>query len=266
MSSNMQKDVSADVLEQGEAPVSDETGAQAQSGKDDAKGISRRGLCIGVGGIAALGIFGSLRYIGHNPLVHPPGGADESHLISACVRCEKCYEACPRKIIQPSHIEDGLLGMRAPKLNFDSNYCDFCGEENGGVPRCVMVCPTNALKLGAGEANADGSVISDEDASPAADGSVQKKPLIILGKAAIDTNTCMAYRQTGCRKCYDNCPYGAISLNTTSSELSNPLPVVDTDKCNGCGACESVCISLTAGSIVEGATERAIKVRPLSEV
>ena len=42
MSSNMQKDVSADVLEQGEAPVSDETGAQAQSGKDDAKGISRR--------------------------------------------------------------------------------------------------------------------------------------------------------------------------------------------------------------------------------
>ena len=33
--------------------------------------------------------------------------------------------------------------------------------------------------------------------------------------------------------------------------------------CNGCGACESVCVSLQNGSISAGATERAIVVRPL---
>lgn len=60
MTANMQKDDKG-VLEQGEAPVSGETGAQAQAGQESSKGISRRGLCIGVGGIAALGIFGSLR-------------------------------------------------------------------------------------------------------------------------------------------------------------------------------------------------------------
>ena len=38
---------------------------------------------------------------------------------------------------------------------------------------------------------------------------------------------------------------------------------IDRDKCNGCGACESVCVSLQNGSISAGATERAIVVRPL---
>ena len=41
---------------------------------------------------------------------------------------------------------------------------------------------------------------------------------------------------------------------------------IDRDKCNGCGACESVCVSLQNGSISEGATARAIVVHPLDEV
>ena len=43
-------------------------------------------------------------------------------------------------------------------------------------------------------------------------------------------------------------------------------PIVLEDKCNGCGACESVCVSLQNGSISEGATARAIVVHPLDEV
>jgi ferredoxin-type protein NapG len=38
--------------------------------------------------------------------------------------------------------------------------------------------------------------------------------------------------------------------------------VVIADKCNGCGACESVCVSLKEGSISSGATKRAIVVEP----
>ncbi len=37
------------------------------------------------------------------------------------------------------------FGMRTPTFNFDVNYCDFCSEENGGVPLCVLNCPTEAL-------------------------------------------------------------------------------------------------------------------------
>ena len=136
-------------------------------------GITRRTLCVGGASIAALIAMGSLRYVGHNPLPRPPGGQDESHLVSACIRCERCYEVCPRQVIVPAHIEDGLLGMRTPTFNFDVNYCDFCSEENGGVPLCVLNCPTEALVL-------------PEGATP---------ENTIMGKAVIDQYQCLAFRE-----------------------------------------------------------------------
>lgn len=217
--------------------------AERPKGESEPRSVSRRTLCIGVGSTAVLLGLGALRYAGHNPLVRPPGGQDESHLVSACIRCERCYEVCPRKVIVPAHIEDGLLGMRSPALNFDANYCDFCQEENGGVPLCCEVCPTDALSLAEG-ATADAT---------------------ILGLAVIDQWQCLAYRETGCRECYDAC---CEARETPAIELTNdastPRPVVIAENCNGCGACESACISLSAGSIAEGAQARAIVVKPLS--
>ena len=212
--------------------------------KKRAKGpmsVSRRTLFIGAGSTAALLGLGALRYVGHNPLCRPPGGQDEAHLVSACIRCEKCYEACPRGVIVPAHIEDGLLGMRSPALNFDANFCDYCTEENGGDPLCVRVCPTEALQLPA-------------NAAP---------ETVIIGLAVIDESQCLAFRDTGCRYCYDACPYEAIEL---SGEGANPRVTVIADKCNGCGACESVCVSLKAGSIASGAQERAVVIKPLDTV
>lgn len=207
------------------------------------RSVSRRALCIGAGSTAVLLGLGALRYAGHNPLVRPPGGQDEAHLVSACIRCERCYEVCPRKVIVPAHIEDGLLGMRSPMLSFDVNYCDFCQEENGGTPLCCEVCPTDALSLSEG---------STADTT-------------ILGLAVIDQWQCLAYRETGCRECYDAC---CEARETPAIELTNdastPRPVVIAENCNGCGACESACISLSAGSIAEGAQARAIVVKPLS--
>lgn len=201
--------------------------------------VSRRTLCIGIGSAVVLFGLGGMRYIGHNPLNRPPGGQDEAHLVSACIRCERCYEACPRNVIIPARIEDGLLGMRSPTLDFSENYCDFCMEENGGEPLCVAVCPTSALVLPEG-ANAQNTII---------------------GLAAIDQSQCLAFRDTGCKYCYDACPYEAIEL---SEGERNQVPSVIADRCNGCGACESVCVSLKAGSIASGATERAIVVKPLA--
>ncbi len=209
-------------------------------------GITRRGLFIGVGSTVALMGLGALRYAGHNPLNHPPGGQDEAHLVSACIRCERCYEACPRQAIVPAKIEDGLLGMRAPMLDFNTgNYCDFCYEENGGTPKCVEVCPTCALEL-----PADYQVGNPES---------HETGNVIIGLAEIDPRTCLAYRLTGCRDCYDACKYGAIELKDEGG--ANPIPYVIEDRCNGCGACQAVCLSLSSGSIKSN--ERAIVVRPI---
>jgi len=102
----------------------------------------------------------------------------------------------------------------------------------------VKVCPTEALALPA-DATAENT---------------------LLGLAVIDEAQCLAFRDTGCRYCYDACPYEAIEL---TGEGANPHVSVLADKCNGCGACESVCVSLKAGSIVSGAQERAIVVKPI---
>lgn len=202
------------------------------------RSVSRRSLCIGVGGAAALLGLGALRYAGHDPLVRPPGGQDESRLVSACIRCQKCYEACPRHVVVPARIENGFVGMRTPTLDFSQDFCDYCAEAYDGVPRCVEVCPTRALRL--------------EEGATAEE--------VILGVAVVNEKECLAFRNAGCKFCFDACPYEAIELD---SEGKNPRPFVIADKCNGCGACESVCVSLQSGSIVLGATQRAIVVKPL---
>ena len=203
--------------------------------------ISRRSLCVGAGGAAVLLGVGALRFAGSAPMVRPPGGQDEALLTSKCVRCQRCYEACPRKVIVPAHIEDGIVGARTPTMDFSADYCDFCAEDNGGVPRCVRECPTGALSLPEG-ATAQSTVI---------------------GLAVINERECLAYRNTGCRFCYDACPYEAIEL---VGEGARPLPRVVNDRCNGCGACESVCVSLESGSIASGAREYAIVVKPLAAI
>ena len=189
--------------------------------------VSRRALLIGAGSTAALLGLGALRYAGHNPLVRPPGGQDEARLVSACIRCEKCYEACPRGVIVPAHIEDGLLGMRSPALKFDADFCDYCADENGGEPLCVKVCPTGALRS------------FDETAEK-------------LGVAVVQKDRCVAYYQ-GCVECQKACPFEAIALD------GDGHPVVDADRCNGCGVCEDVCPALVYRSF-SGGTRRGIVV------
>lgn len=202
-------------------------------------GMSRRAFALGSGGAVVLLAMGGLKAVPAQAAVRPPGGQDENHIVSACVRCERCIEACPRNALRASHLEDGILGVRLPTANFDTGWCDFCTEENGGVPLCVEACPTAALRLDAG-------------ATP---------QNTIIGKAVIKGDWCLAWnRYNGCKFCYDACPYDAITLDDYDR------PVVHADKCNGCGACQAACVSLQEGSIVEGATTRAITVKPLDQV
>lgn len=200
------------------------------------RAISRRDLLVGAGGTAVLLALGALGPVGVVPSVRPPGGQNVDQLMAACVRCQKCYEACPRHVIVPSHLEDGIMQMRTPTMSFESDYCDFCADQAGGVPLCAQVCPTHALDLSS------------------------VTPKTVLGVAVVDESSCLAYRMTGCRFCVDACPYNAMEVDDLG-EIS-----VIADACNGCGACEAACVSLKEGSISSGATRRAITVRPLEEV
>lgn len=196
-------------------------------------GISRRTFAFGAVGACALVGLGGVKYLPSRPVCRPPGGQNEDHLIAGCLHCEKCREVCPHTAIAPAHIEDGIINARTPKMNFKKGWCDFCENESDG-PKCVEVCPTKALAPVAGEP-------------------------IILGKAILNRDWCLAAKGMGCHECVDACNYDALALDYDN------VPVVDVQACNGCGACEFVCISLSSGSITAGATDRAIVVTPLEE-
>jgi ferredoxin-type protein NapG len=199
-------------------------------------GMSRRTFALGAGSAAVLLALGGLQALPAEAQVRPPGGQNE--FLSSCIRCERCVEMCPQNALTPAHIEDGILGTRMPVANYDVGWCDYCQETHNGVPQCVAACPTNALSLPTG-------------ATP---------ETVILGKATIIKDWCLAWsKYNGCKYCYDACPYEAIELDESDK------PVVVLDNCNGCGACQNVCVSLQEGSIAEGATSRAIIVVPTSE-
>lgn len=221
--------------------------------------ITRRALCIGAGATAVMAGLGALRFAGSEPLVRPPGGQDEEALVAKCVHCYRCMEACPEQVIVAASINNGLLNARTPRLEFSDcypgqldafNYCDMCADRNGGMPLCVVACPSEALSL-------------------PADWSAEAE---VLGVAVLNPDLCIAYRSSYCAFCYDVCRQVRGEENAAifyqNADIlgaeATQLPVVDPDKCNGCGACEAVCVSAQAGSTLD-ATQRAIVVRPLDE-
>ena len=197
---------------------------------------TRRGFVMGAAGACALLALGGVKYLPSKELVRPPGAQDEAAFLAGCIHCQKCMEACPQHAIGIAHVEDGILQARTPKMDFKSGWCDFCENVEGG-PRCHAVCPTDAIAGIAG-------------------------PTTDIGIAKLTKEWCLAYRGMGCHSCLDACNYDAITLD------EKQVPVVDERLCNGCGACELACISLSSGSLSgtwdqSVPTDRAIVVKPL---
>ncbi|WP_101722303.1 4Fe-4S dicluster domain-containing protein [Eggerthella timonensis] len=217
--------------------------------------MTRRSLVVGgVGAALLLGLGGASRYAWatDRQLLRPPGGQDEDRFIGLCVRCDRCRQACPMHAIESAGVEDGLIDVRTPKLNFrtsalgrtigtteyheaGSGYCNFCDPEGAGgkTKKCIACCPTGALQ--------EFDEFSDK-----------------IGVAVIDPVYCINFPQmgqtpTGCRLCVDACPYEAVAMN------DQQRPEVVADKCNGCGKCEAVCPSASYRQVIDVSTlqERA---------
>jgi len=89
-----------------------------------------------------------------------------------------------------------------PTLNFAYNGCTFCDE-------CANVCG-EVLKL-------------------------EHKKEKINGEFIINFKKCLAWNNTLCYSCQDICQENAITYHG----MFNPM--IDTDKCTGCGFCVGVC-------------------------
>ena len=153
--------------------------------------------------------------------IRPPG-ADEKNLLSTCVRCGVCLRICPTGALQPDSLNDGLEGLWTPILVPRIGYCEFSCNQ------CGQVCPTQAIP-----------------SLP-----IEEKRQQVIGKAYIDQNHCLAWADhKDCIVCEEMCPLPekAIYLKETEVTLENgdlktiQLPVVQRDRCIGCGVCEYKC-------------------------
>ena len=203
--------------------------------------MGRRDFVYAAGAIAGLACVGGAAKLapGDESLIRPPGGGDEQEFFARCTRCDRCRSACPTRVIAPATLEDGLLSIRSPKINFKLGWCNFCGA-------CAEVCPTGALATSGGARFAFDPMPDDEFFETS----------LVLGHAVVNEDRCIAWKgQSACVLCSQACPYEAISLDEYDR------PVVDENACNGCGVCENRCPSSRLLSY-GGGDVRGIEVEP----
>jgi ferredoxin-type protein NapG len=196
---------------------------------NDTEGLSRRRF-IQIAGVAAglTGFGGCVRLIeGDKEFLRPPGALEKDDFTARCIRCQKCLQVCHTRVIVPVSLFDGISNVSTPTINFRYGYCDLCMD-------CVDVCPTGAIK-----------------AIPKRD--------VKIGVAKVIKDTCIAWDWGGCVRCSLKCPYGAITLD------DKKRPVVDEEKCNGCGICEYICPSSSLRAYDSKKESKGIIVVPVGE-
>lgn len=225
-------------------------------GKNEKVDVGRRGLLVAAVGLVAVGAFSDRirKYfagaagsgsglegsgdvssggsagstVSYAITMVPPGAQSVENLVSNCTGCQLCVSVCPGEVLVASK---SLFTLNQPQMSYERGYCIE------GCTKCSEVCPTSAIKKI----------------------TVEQKDKIQIGTAVWDAGLCIPLRDGEfCGACGYACPYGAIELTAVDPlDADSPqFPVVDPEKCRGCGACENVCPSRPQKAIyVEGLSE-----------
>ena len=158
------------------------------------------------------------------PIV-PPGAQGLRNMATHCTGCQLCVSACPNGVLRPS---TKLATLMQPEASYERGYC------RPECTKCSEVCPAGAiLKI-----------------TPA------DKSAIQIGHAVWVKENCVPLTDgVDCGNCARHCPTGAITMVASDPELpdSPKIPVVNTERCIGCGACENLCPARPFSAIyVEG--------------
>ena len=155
-----------------------------------------------------------------------PAGAQGLHnFASHCTACQLCVSACPNDVLRPS---SSIETWMQPEMSYERGYC------RPECVRCTEVCPNGAIR-------------------PL---TVAEKSSVQIGHAVFVYENCVVNTDgVECGNCARHCPSGAIQMVPSVSGIpdSPRLPVVNEERCIGCGACENLCPARPFSAIyVEG--------------
>ena len=155
----------------------------------------------------------------------PAGARGLRHFAQHCTACQLCVSVCPNQVLRPS---GDLKRLMQPEMSYERGYC------RPECAKCAEVCPTDAIHLT----------------------SLAEKSAIQIGHAVWIAQNCIVNTdKVSCGNCARHCPTGAIQMipEDENDESSPKIPVVNTERCIGCGACENLCPARPFSAIyVEG--------------
>lgn len=164
------------------------------------------------------------------PIV-PPGAWSARHFAQHCTACQLCVSACPNNVLRPS---TDLQKLMQPEMSYERGYC------RPECTRCSDVCPAGAIR-------------------PIA---IEEKSSTRIGHAVWIKKNCIPLTDgVECGNCARHCPSGAILMVPSDGEDVNSvrIPVVNAERCIGCGACENLCPARPFSAIyVEGHTMHSV--------
>ncbi|WP_099464573.1 4Fe-4S binding protein [Parabacteroides provencensis] len=155
----------------------------------------------------------------------PPGALSVRNMTQHCVACQLCVTVCPNQVLSPS---DSLMTLMQPEMSYERGYC------RPECVKCSEVCPAGAIRP-----------ITKAD-----------KSAIQIGHAVWLKEYCVVNTDgVECGNCARHCPTEAIQMIAINQDdkTSHKIPVINTERCIGCGACENLCPSRPYSAIyVEG--------------
>ena len=155
----------------------------------------------------------------------PAGALSIANFNQHCTSCQLCVSKCPNNVLRPSQSIERFL---QPEMSFERGYC------RPACNICSQVCPNGAIRP-----------IEKE-----------MKSAIKIGTAVLVSENCISYNGQRCGNCERHCPNGAIKMVDCKDKPKAKMPIIDAERCLGCGACEYVCPARPFSAIfVEGIEE-----------
>lgn len=157
--------------------------------------------------------------------IKPAGSGSYGTFSSLCTACQLCVQTCPNDVLRASTRLENLM---QPEMSYERGYC------RPECTACSEVCPSGAIRR-----------VTRED-----------KASIQIGHAVWIGQNCVPLRDgVTCGNCAKHCPSGAITMMPYDPDdaASPKIPVINEERCIGCGACEHVCPARPFSAIyVEG--------------